>query len=625
MCGICGKLNLDGIPVDSSLIERMCSVLSHRGPDDSGIYIKKGIGLGHRRLSITDLSLGHQPMSNETDKIWIVFDGEIYNFQELKEGFIKKGHSFKTHSDAEVILHLYEDYGIDCVKELRGMFAFAIWDSGKKRLFLARDWLSQKPLVWTRYGNTFLFASEIKSILEDKSIPKEIDPIAIHHYLSYGYVPSPLTIFKGIKKLPPGSFLVLENGIERIERYWMPVYQPKLKISENDAISEILRILKEAIQLRLISNVPLGAFLSGGIDSSAVVAMMAGLMTSPVKTFSIGFEEEDFSELNFARIVSKKFQTEHYEFIVKPDAIDILPKLAWFYNEPYADSSAIPTYYLSQMTRKYVTVALNGDGGDELFAGYDRYRACKLSLFYDKIPKFMRDAIFNMAKSLPEGEGRVSLIRRIKRFVGGVSEDKRRRYGRWMTMFKNDEKQRLYSEEMKEITKDIDSIELLLSLYRLAPTDDFLEATTFTDLLMYLPDDLFIKVDIASMANSLKSRSPFLDTELVNFVSRLPFDMKLRGNKSKYILKKALSNILPQEILTRGKMGFGVPIARWFRGELKDYIYQVLLDDRAKKRGYFNTSEIKRLLDEHTSGRANYGYPLWTLLFLEVWHNVFNI
>jgi len=449
MCGICGKLNLDGSPIDSPLIEKMCSILSHRGPDDSGVYISESraqsteprIGLGHRRLSIIDLSLGHQPMSNEDGSIWIVFNGEIYNFQELKEALIKNGHFFKTKSDTEVILHLYEDYGVDCVKELRGMFAFAIWDSKKKRLFLARDRLGKKPLVYTRYKNSFLFASEIKSILCDKNIPKEIDHIAIHHYLSYGYIPQPWTIFKGIKKLPPSSILVIENGSERIERYWMPRYKPKLKISENEAISEILRLLKEAVKLRLISDVPLGAFLSGGIDSSSVVSMMAGLMDRPVKTFSIGFEEEDFSEIPFARIVSKKFQTEHYEFIVRPDAIDILPKLAFFYNEPYADSSAIPTYYLSQMTRKYVTVALNGDGGDELFAGYDRYRACRMSLFYDKIPGFIKDAIFNLSKSLPEGVSKKDLICRIKRFTSAISEPPKRRYGRWMTITTTTRKQ----------------------------------------------------------------------------------------------------------------------------------------------------------------------------------------
>lgn len=623
MCGICGVLNLNGLPVDSSLIERMSSVLSHRGPDDAGIYIKNEVGLGHRRLSIIDLALGHQPMSNENEKIWLVFNGEIYNFQALREMLVKKGHSFKTHSDSEVIIHLYEEDGIDCLKGLRGMFAFAIWDDERKRLFLARDRLGKKPLVFSRNKNSFLFASEIKSILEDKNISREIDPIAIHHYLSYGYVPSPLTIFKGIKKLPPGSFLVIENGKEKIERYWMPVYQPKLKIKEADAISGILERLKEAVRLRLISDVPLGAFLSGGIDSSAVVAMMASLMEMPVKTFSIGFEEEDFSELKFARIVSKQFQTEHYEFIVKPDAIDILPKLAWFYNEPYADSSAIPTYYLSQMARKYVTVALNGDGGDELFAGYDRYYAFKLSLFYDKMPKFMKDIIFNIAKTLPEGTKRQDILRRIKRFLTAISLEPRRRYGRWMTMFNNDEKERLYSEEMKEITRGVDSIDLLLSLYNIAPTDNLLEATAFTDLLMYLPEDLLVKVDIASMAHGLEARSPFLDIELLKFVSLLPWDMKLHGGKSKYIIKKALSNILPKEILTRRKMGFGVPIAKWLRCELKDYIYQVLLDDRAKRRGYFNMDEVSRLLKEHTSGKANYAYPLWTLLFLEVWHNVF--
>lgn len=592
-------------------------MLSHRGPDDSGIYIKGNIGFGHRRF----FYLSPQPILNENEKILIICDGEIYNFEELKD--MLTNHRFKTTSSIEVILHLYEDYGVDCVKQLSGMFAFVLWDSEKKRLFVGRDRFGGKPLVYTRYKDTFLFASDLKSILEDKEIPREIDPIAIHHYLSYGYIPNPWTIFKGIKKLPPASILVLENGNEKIERYWMPVYKPKLKISEEEMCSEIIRLLRESTRIKVKSDLPLGAFLSGGIDSSTLVAMMAGLMTQPVKTFSINFEEGDFSEIKFARIIASYFGCDHHEFIVKPDAINILPELAWFYNEPFADSSAIPTYYVSKMAKDYIKIALGGDGGDELFGGYERYIALRLSLFYDKIPGFMRDFVFGIFKNLPEKTSRNNLIRKAKRFLSAISEEPRRRYGRWMTMFKNDEKERLYSNEMKEIIQGIDSIEILLSLYNIAPCDSLLEATNFTDFASYLPDDGIVKVDIAASANSLATRSPFLDNKLAEFAFLLPFDMKVRGRKTKYILKKALSNILPKEILNRGKMGFGIPIAKWFRGELKDYAYDILLNDRAKKRGYFNMDEVKRILDEHTSGKTNYGYPIWTLLFLEVWHNVF--
>ncbi|HAW50334.1 TPA: asparagine synthase (glutamine-hydrolyzing) [bacterium] len=523
----------------------------------------------------------------------------------------------------EVILHLYEDYGIDCVKQLSGMFAFAIFDEKKKRLFLARDRFGGKPLIYTRYHDTFIFASEIKSILENKDIPREIDHVAIHHYLSYGYIPNPFTIFKGIKKLPPASILVMENGEEKVERYWMPIYKPKLKISEDEACSEILRLLEESVRIRIKSNLPLGAFLSGGIDSSALVAMMASLMDQPVKTFSINFEEEDFSEIKFARIIANHFGCDHHELTVRPDAMNILPKLALFYNEPYADSSAIPTYYVSKMAKDYVKIVIGGDGGDELFGGYERYIAFKLSLLYDKIPRFMRDFVFSIFKNLPEQTSRNSLIRKAKRFLSAISEEPKRRYGRWMIQFKNEEKERLYSNEMKEITQGIDSIEILLSLYNVAPCDSLLEATNFTDFASYLPDDGIVKVEVATSYNFLAVKSPFLDNGLAEFAFLLPFDMKIRGTKTKYILKKALSNILPKEVLTRDKMGFGVPIGKWFRNEFKNYIYEVLLDDRAKKRGYFNMDEVKRILDEHTSGRKNYGYPIWTLLFLEVWHNAF--
>ncbi|MEK9148693.1 MAG: asparagine synthase (glutamine-hydrolyzing), partial [Candidatus Desantisbacteria bacterium] len=510
MCGICGKLALDGTTPKKDLILKMCDTLRHRGPDDEGIYIGKNIGLGHRRLSIIDLSTGHQPLSNEDDTIWIVFNGEIYNFLEIRPNLISRGHRFKTKTDTETVIHLYEEYGVDCVQHLRGMFALAIWDEKKRRLFLARDRIGKKPLCYSFTKNSFVFASELKAILEDIDINKEINLEAIHHYLTYQYVPSPLTIFTQIKKLPPGHIMVIEDGkIKRLERYWRPEYTPKTSLSEPEIIESIQEILKEATRIRLISDVPLGAFLSGGIDSSATVAMMSQLMDKPVKTFSIGFPEASFNELSFARVIADRFKTEHHEEIVKPDALDILPKIVWHYNEPYADSSCIPTYYLSEMTRQNVTVALNGDGGDEIFAGYERYLAYKLTSYYEKVPKFIRDGIFNVLKVFPESSLRQDFIRKAKRFTEVMAEPKERRYIRWLSIFSNEMKERIYSEEMKERMRSIDSVEMVADSFKRSGTDDLLDTLLFVDTLNYLPEDLMVKVDIASMAHSLECRSPF--------------------------------------------------------------------------------------------------------------------
>ncbi|MDI6794125.1 MAG: asparagine synthase (glutamine-hydrolyzing) [bacterium] len=650
MCGICGKLNFDGRPVDEAFIRKMCAVLEHRGPDDEGVYLSESraqstehrtqsairnpgypqsgraiqVGLGHRRLSIIDLGSGHQPMSNEDGSIRIVYNGEVYNFLSLREDLEKKGHRFSTRTDTEAIIHLYEDYGPDCVKYLRGMFAFAVWDSKRQRLVLARDRLGKKPLVYLLTPSSFIFGSEIKAILQDPQVNKEVDLEALHHYLTYGYVPAPFTIFKGIKKLPPAHTLVWEKGRIKIERYWSLDYIPKLQLKEDEYVQRLLELLKESVKLRLISDVPLGAFLSGGVDSSAVVAMMAELSDQPVKTFSIGFEEASFNELKFARIVSDRFGTEHHEFVVKPDALEVLPKLIRHYNEPYADSSAIPTYYVSQMTRQHVTVALNGDGGDEAFAGYERYLANRIAQIYEKIPPFIREkVIFPLVNKLPESTSRKSLFRRIKRFTSAISESPERRYVKWLSIFNNDQKQELYSGGMKERMANLDSVNLLVDVYRKAKTDNFLDSTMFVDCMTYLPDDLLVKVDIASMANSLEARSPFLDHKLVEFAASLPPNLKLKGKTTKYILKKALKKYLPRDILYRDKMGFGVPIGRWFRNELKDYAAEVLLDDRAKSRGYFDPNAVRKILDEHTSGQIDHGYRIWSLLNLELWHRMF--
>ncbi len=625
MCGICGKIDFTGTPVDEALIGRMTSSLVHRGPDDAGIRISGNVGLGHRRLSIIDLSpQGHQPMCNESGTVWIVYNGEIYNFLDLRRDLIAKGHTFRSQSDTETIIHLYEAYGTDCLQYLRGMFAFAIWDERDRSLFLARDRIGKKPLYYYFDGKTFIFGSEIKAILADQLVERLPDHEAIHHYLTYQYVPSPWTAFKGIRKLPPAHYLLLRNGEITIERYWNISYLPKLAIKEKDLRHEILERLKEAIQIRLISDVPLGAFLSGGIDSSAVVALMAGIMKEPVKTFSIGFREEAYNELKFARMVADKYKTDHTEFMVEPDAVDILPKLVRHYNEPFADPSAIPTYYVSKLAREHVTVILNGDGGDENFAGYGRYA---LNAFSEKVRKFfpasLMKAMHPLFMLLPHGGNPNNFVWRLKRFSQTYVRSPERRNADMLLHFMAEMKSELYTEEFREEVSGTDSFDLLLAKFREAGADNLLERTLYSDVMMYLPDALLVKVDVASMANALEARSPFLDHEFMEFVARIPPRLKLKGMKTKHILKEALRGILPDEVLFREKMGFGVPLDYWFRNELKAMAYDTLLGQRAMGRGYFNRDYVREILDNHVSGKWNWQYHIFNLLMLELWHREF--
>lgn len=642
MCGICGILEFGSDSVISEeLLKKMCSVLEHRGPDDEGIYINKWnspysttpsvnrdsplVGLGHRRLAVIDLKTGHQPMSNENQTVWIVQNGEIYNFGELRENLEKKGHKFKTNSDTEVIIHLYEDYGKDCVKYLRGMFAFAIWDGNRNRLLLARDRIGEKPVCYALTSDKIIFASEIKSILQVPDFKREVDFLAMHHYLTYQYVPSPFSIFKGINKLPAAHILVWEKGNLKVEQYWTLDYINKIKISENEAQEQIIQKLKETTQLRLISDVPLGAFLSGGIDSSAVVAMMSQLRSQPVKTFSIGFEEQDFSEIKYARMVAERYNTEHKEFIVKPPKVtEILPKLVWYYNEPFADSSAIPTYYVSKITREYVTVALNGDGGDENFAGYPRYQQRKLVdtfvKFYTLCPEFFKKRIRKFVANKSEES---NFWKKVEWLIQTYRIAPERRYARFMTVFPNDYKNSLYSVALQEELGKIDSIDLLVEAYEKIKASDFVEKIIGSDIITYLPDCLCVKMDIASMANSLETRSPLLDYKFMEFTASLPSNFKLRGYITKYIFKKALEKYLPKKILYRKKMGFGIPFTHWFKDKLKNYVYETLLGEDARRRNYFNIEYVKQILDEHTSGKIDHTTRIWALLNLELWHQIF--
>jgi asparagine synthase (glutamine-hydrolysing) len=626
MCGISGKLYFDPArSVEREILERMNAVLAHRGPDDAGIYCDGPIGLAHRRLSIIDLSpAGHQPMSNEDGTIWIVFNGEIYNFQSLRPDLLHRGHRFRSNTDTEVILHLYEDHGTDCLRFLRGMFALAIWDGPRRQLFLARDRLGKKPLSYQQDGTALRFASEVKAILQDPDVQARPDPAGISQYLTYGYVPGSGSAFQGVRKLPPGHYLTCRDGRVEVVRYWRLRRDQKREQSEEDWCREIVARLEEAVRLRMISDVPLGAFLSGGIDSSAVVALMSRAGAGPVKTFSIGFEEPEYDELKYARQVAERFGTEHHELVVRPDAAAILPKLAWHFDEPFADSSAVPTYYVAQMTRQYVTVALNGDAGDESFGGYDRYVANLLAASFDRWPGagLLRRAIRGGLHLLPQIGTRTSLLYRGRRFLDGLTETPERRYARWFCHFHGDRKAELCTPEFLAAGGE-DALEVLLAAYRESDAPDFGDATLGVDAGLYLPDDLLVKVDIASMAHSLEARSPFLDHEFMEFAATIPFELKVRGRVKKYILKRALAGLLPERILHRPKMGFGVPIDHWLRHELREVAYETLLGSRAINRGYFQVRTVRRMLDEHMQGKAGWHYLLWNLLMLELWHRTY--
>jgi asparagine synthase (glutamine-hydrolysing) len=627
MCGISGKLYFNRErPVEPEVLERMNTALSHRGPDDAGVHCDGPVGLTHRRLSIIDLSpAGHQPMANEDGTVWIVFNGEIYNFPALRPDLLRRGHRFRSQSDTEVILHLYEEHGPECLGFLRGMFAFAIWDGPRRQLFLARDRLGKKPLCYHQDGDALRFASEVKAILQEPQVEVRPDPGGLLQYLTYGYVPGACSAFQGVRRLPPAHYLLCRDGRVEVVRYWRLRQDRKARRSEEDWCQEILVRLEEAVRLRLISDVPLGAFLSGGIDSSAVVALMSRVADGPVKTFSIGFDEPEFDELAYARQVATQYATEHHELVVRPDAAAILPKLAWHYDEPFADSSAVPTYAVAEMTRRHVTVALNGDAGDENFGGYDRYMANLLAASFDRLPGsgLARGAIRAGLRLVPRPGTRTTFFTRGRRFLEGLAEQPERRYARWFCHFYGERKTAVCTPEFLAAGRGTDELAALLAAYREAAAPDFGDATLGADVGLYLPDDLLVKVDIASMAHALEARSPFLDHEFMEFVATIPFDLKIRGGTKKYILKRALRGLLPESILHRPKKGFGVPIGRWLGHELKDLVRETLLSPRCLGRGYFREATVRRMLDEHARGTAGWHYHLWTLLMLELWHRTY--
>jgi asparagine synthase (glutamine-hydrolysing) len=623
MCGITGKISFIDKPVSRSEIEAMNGAIVHRGPDDGGTYVSPDgkVGLGHRRLSIIDLSpLGHQPM-RYLDRYEIVFNGEIYNFQEKREMLEKDGYTFASHSDTEVILALYDKYGKDCLQHLRGMFAFAIYDKREQTLFCARDRVGKKPFKYYVDDNVFLFASELKAILTQSEYHREPDSLALHHYLTLRYVPAPLTGFVGIKKLEPAHFLLvdLKTGKIEKERYWKLDYSEKLDLSEGEWKQKIMEKLEEAVKIRMVSDVPIGAFLSGGIDSSAVVGLMSRHSTAPVKTFSIGFNEEKYNELPYAKTVSELFKTEHTEFIVEPKAMEVMPLLVRHFEEPFADKSMIPTYYVSKLTRERVTVALSGDGGDENFAGYAQHGIFRFSLIYDRVRFLHTLIVLPVVRFLAE-HIETTFFLRAYQFAKTMAEPPAHRYANYMCYFTDEEKRDVYTDDFRRRFADVDSLGIIAETFSDSGSEDRLDQALFADFTTYLPDDLMVKADITTMAASLESRSPFLDHEFLELTAKIPSRLKIRGiNNRKYILKKALEGFLPDGILYRKKMGFASPIDVWFKTDLRDYARELLLSEKALARGIFRKEAIEKMLDDHVTTDINYARHILALVVLESW------
>src|SRR5215813_1133301 len=619
MCGIAGIVSGEtGDRIEASTIDRMCQAIVHRGPDDQGNFVKDGIGVGMTRLSIIDLAGGHQPIFNEDRSIWIVFNGEIYNFQELRPDLERRGHRFVTNSDTETIVHLYEEMGSDCVTKLRGMFGFALYDERRRRLLLARDRFGKKPLHYALSDGRLYFGSEIKSILAIAPELAEINHQALLEYFYFGYVPDPNTAFLPIQKLPPGHLLEFEHGEVRVRQYWdLPRYDTFHPSNEEELLEQLEHQLAEAVRIRLISDVPLGALLSGGTDSSTVVALMARASSAPVKTFSIGFKHDDFNESNYARIVAKRFETEHHELILEPDVVQTVETLTRSLEEPFGDSSMLPTYYVSCLARQHVTVALSGDGGDEIFAGYDRYGIhCRRRIF-EKIPQSLwrlyREQIYPRLPGSMHG----------RKFAYNISLPWRERYVDGISFLPAFERELpLLSDEYRETVKHaVNPQELMYAYFDQAPADDPVSQMLYVDTKTYLTADIMCKVDRMSMATSLEMRAPILDHVLVEFVSSLPSHWKLRGRTQKYILRKLAERIgVPGEVLYRHKQGFSLPLVHWIKHELKDLLLTVLLEPRTMQRGYFNPQGVRQLLDEHFSGRRIHSGRIWRLLMFELWH-----
>ena len=634
MCGIVGFLSHKATDVpDHEVLRTMRDSLVHRGPDDSGEFIRpvddRGpfVFLGHRRLSIIDLSGGHQPLSNENETVWAIFNGEIYNFRELRSGLEARGHKFKTNSDTEVIVHSYEEYGEECFKRFNGMFAIGIWDESQKRLVLARDRLGKKPLYYSLINGTFIFASELKAILGYPYFPRKVDPLSLMKYLFFEYIPSPHTIFKDAKKLPPASYLIWEGRKTEAQEYWSPfcIEQTEKDLPEAEVELRMVDLLRNSVKRRLISDVPLGVFLSGGIDSSTITAFAQKEVPGKIKTFSIGFEDLSFDESKYARLASKHLGTEHHEQTMTPaDLLNLVPNLPDILDEPMADASILPTYLLSKFTREHVTVALGGDGGDELFAGYPTYLAHKFARRYEMFRGNLHPLIAFLGNLLPVSDNNISFDFKVKKFLSGIGYPDGIRNFVWLGSFSFPELRKVLSPGLDVPFDPIRIAEEIQSYERGFPLKDETTLLQYLDLKLYLQDDILVKVDRASMACSLEVRAPFLDHEFVEFVMNLPSSLKLRRFTAKYLLKKVMKDFLPKEVIHRKKKGFGVPIAKWVKGPLRELFGDLLSHDRIKKEGFLNPSYVTSLFQDHLANRKDNRKQLWTLLVWELWVNRYH-
>jgi asparagine synthase (glutamine-hydrolysing) len=620
MCGICGVLSLDGRPVSRPVLARMTETITHRGPEASGVWLEPDagvVGLGNTRLRIVDRSVtADQPMGSDDGRVQITFNGEIYNHRELRRVLVATGARFRTTSDTEVILRLYEARGERAITEIDGMFALAIWDGGRRSLLLARDRVGKKPLYYAEAPGLFAFASEIKALLQHPALAPEIDTTALATFFVHGYTPCPTTLYRSVRQVPPGHTLMVDpSGGLRLAEYWDapagPTGEPP---SEETAAGEVRRLLTAAVERRLVADVPVGAFLSGGIDSSIVVGLMARLRPDPVRTFSIGFAGDPaFDETHYAGLVARRFNTRHTTFVVEPSAVELIERLVWHHDGPFGDSSAVPTYLLARLAREHVTVALTGDGGDELFAGYLRFYA---TLLCERLPASLRMAAHRMAALLPETGSSRGVLHRLKRLAAAAQLPPLERLARWVSVFHDDLPRLLPRAENGNPARPRASIPAAAPL---GPDAGLLHRLLYLNFKTYLLDDLLVKMDRSSMAHALEVRSPFLDTSLVEFAFGLPDHFLLRGRTTKWLLRRAFRDLVPPEILTRGKMGFGVPLQKWFRGDLREYLGDHLIGPGVRLAQYVDAGYVRRLCEEHVGGRADHSHRLWTLLTFEVW------
>src|SRR3989440_1936336 len=619
MCGICGVYSRrGGAPVAKELIERMIRMISHRGPDDSGDYLDSDVGLGFARLSIIDPGGGHQPMSNETNDTWLICNGEIWNYKELRNELIGKGHHFRTLCDVEAIIHAYEEYGTDCVARLHGMFGFALWDRPRRRLLVARDRVGKKPLYYTHVDGDFVFASEIKALLCHPRLQRRVDVQALADFLSVRYVPGPATLFANIYKVQPGHWLLCENDTIHEECYWDFTFGKTEHRPPEEYIQGIRQHVQRAVEERMMADVPLGALLSGGVDSSIVVGTMSQLTSQPVKTFAVGFDVPGYSELPYARIVAEHFGTEHHELLVKcSDLSDYWPLLTWHRDEPVSESSDLGVYLISRLARQHVKVVLSGEGGDELFAGYPKYIVDWLARYYQILPPPIRDRMITpLFERLPYS------MRKLKMTARALSQPAPERWMNWFGVFNGQLKRNLLSAGTKA-SIDNDSSQAFRRWLEKNPQRDDLSSMLYLDTKIWLPDNLLMKGDKMTMAASLESRIPFLDYKLIEFAASIPSHIKVKPFQTKYLLKRAYAGFLPEPILTRKKMGFNVPIGIWFRGEQRDLITRLLLSERARSRGFLSNEFVASLLSDHLEGRTQYGNQLFILASLELWFRVF--